>query len=365
MNKGLAIRCVAIATMLALLLGMSGCSEAAELRDEMGTILKSELAPSETDDLKAESTMSALPIEAHTLEQIPEPTIESTAEPTIVPVTETTPTPTVEPIVTMMAEPTPIPAPELSKGYIDAKSLNMRAEPNKKSDIIQEYEGGQVVEITGEDGDWYKVAVAGKTGYMLKEYVAMGSAAEQKETPVKETEYLKVDAVKGYVDAGSLNMRAKPSKSSDIVKEYEGGQIVEIIGENGDWYKVAVAGATGYMLKEYVGKGTATSRAEATVTRTKTEEKQIVNLTIKPTEELEETKPTAKPAETPVAITRTTETPVPLDVSGDCAYIGNAKSKKFHNPTCRTLPDPENRVCLSSREQAVQEGYAPCGNCDP
>lgn len=47
------------------------------------------------------------------------------------------------------------------------------------------------------------------------------------------------------------------------------------------------------------------------------------------------------------------------------AYIGNIKSKKFHLPTCRTLPKETNRVNLQTREEAIEKGYDPCGNCHP
>lgn len=46
-------------------------------------------------------------------------------------------------------------------------------------------------------------------------------------------------------------------------------------------------------------------------------------------------------------------------------YIGNKNSKKFHLPTCKNLPAEKNRVYLSSRDEAIQKGYDPCGNCDP
>lgn len=44
-------------------------------------------------------------------------------------------------------------------------------------------------------------------------------------------------------------------------------------------------------------------------------------------------------------------------------YIGNKNSKKFHRPDCHTLPAEKNRVEFSSRADAVNEGYSPCGNC--
>lgn len=47
------------------------------------------------------------------------------------------------------------------------------------------------------------------------------------------------------------------------------------------------------------------------------------------------------------------------------SYIGNRNSKKFHRPTCHTLPAEHNRVYLNSREEAIQKGYDPCQNCNP
>ena len=53
------------------------------------------------------------------------------------------------------------------------------------------------------------------------------------------------------------------------------------------------------------------------------------------------------------------------EMTMEAAYIGNAKSKVFHRPTCKNLPSEKNAVELSSRDEAVKQGYTPCGNCDP
>jgi len=47
------------------------------------------------------------------------------------------------------------------------------------------------------------------------------------------------------------------------------------------------------------------------------------------------------------------------------AYIGNINSKKFHRPTCSTLPAENNRVYFQSRNEAVAAGYVPCKRCNP
>ena len=46
-------------------------------------------------------------------------------------------------------------------------------------------------------------------------------------------------------------------------------------------------------------------------------------------------------------------------------YIGNKNSKKFHLPTCKNLPAEKNRVFFDSRQEAVDAGFDPCGNCRP
>lgn len=48
-------------------------------------------------------------------------------------------------------------------------------------------------------------------------------------------------------------------------------------------------------------------------------------------------------------------------------YIGNKNSHKFHYPDCPSVAKmkEKNKVTLSSREEAIELGYDPCGNCKP
>lgn len=59
---------------------------------------------------------------------------------------------------------------------------------------------------------------------------------------------------------------------------------------------------------------------------------------------------------------QTNETAVEYD---EGIYIGNKNSKKFHKPDCLTLPAEKNRALFTSRANAVNAGYSPCGNCCP
>lgn len=59
------------------------------------------------------------------------------------------------------------------------------------------------------------------------------------------------------------------------------------------------------------------------------------------------------------------ENPIITESTADKIFIGNVNSKKFHLQSCKGLPAEKNRTEFSSREEAIQLGYEPCGNCHP
>ena len=53
------------------------------------------------------------------------------------------------------------------------------------------------------------------------------------------------------------------------------------------------------------------------------------------------------------------------NVYGD--YVGNSNTHKFHQSFCSWADNikPGNRVSFSSRQDAIDSGYSPCGHCNP
>ena len=49
------------------------------------------------------------------------------------------------------------------------------------------------------------------------------------------------------------------------------------------------------------------------------------------------------------------------------SYVGNSNSGKFHAPGCGDVNKmkPSNKVYFSSRDEAINAGYSPCGHCHP
>ena len=82
--------------------------------------------------------------------------------------------------------------------------------------------------------------------------------------------------------------------------------------------------------------------------------------------------PVPKPAPEPVAKPEPAPMPEPEpepepEPAPTVAYIGNANSKKFHEPSCSSVDDMKeiNKVELFSRDDAISRGYVPCKRCDP
>jgi len=53
--------------------------------------------------------------------------------------------------------------------YIDTNSARIRKEANTSSSIIDTATEGTKIAIIGEEGDWYKIQIVGKTGYIRKD----------------------------------------------------------------------------------------------------------------------------------------------------------------------------------------------------
>lgn len=53
------------------------------------------------------------------------------------------------------------------------------------------------------------------------------------------------------------------------------------------------------------------------------------------------------------------------EVQSKAVYIGNKNSKKFHRPSCNSLPDKQNQVTFGTKKEAVAAGYDACGRCNP
>lgn len=80
-------------------------------------------------------------------------------------------------------------------------------------------------------------------------------------------------AKSGATTTDSVNLRNKPSTSSDVIKSLSKNESLEILEESGDFYKVLYKGRVGYVSKKFVsvaGESASTNTIETTNTTSST-----------------------------------------------------------------------------------------------
>ncbi|MBO4886229.1 MAG: SH3 domain-containing protein [Clostridia bacterium] len=135
---------------------------------------------------------------------------------------------------------------------VTAERLNVRTEPSAKSKAVTVVSRGQTLQYVSEADQWILVALGGKQGYVLKEYVSVDP--EEIAADVAASRTVWTDTVAGRA-LSRVNMRALPVTASDIEKVIGKNDIVTLTGECGDWYIASYGGRTGYVLKEYIITG--------------------------------------------------------------------------------------------------------------
>ena len=129
-------------------------------------------------------------------------------------------------------------------------SVNIRTEANTSSDVTGKIYNDCAATILdtveGEDGKWYKIKSGSVTGYIKAEYFVTGQQAEQKAKEVGTT-YGTV------VDTSSLRLRENPDLTSKTLTLLAEGAQYTVVGEEGDFLKVAVdTDLEGYVYKDYM-----------------------------------------------------------------------------------------------------------------
>ena len=134
-------------------------------------------------------------------------------------------------------------------------------------------------------------------------------------------------------DELAVNVRSSTSTKAQKVGRLERGTLLtvlaaEINGQGEVWYQVELQNGTqGYIRSDLLVRADEAAIEEAAAQAEK----------------------------------KTTKT----SLSGSGQYIGNKNTKKFHRPSCHTLPKQSNRVYFKSRDKAISSGYVPCKNCNP
>lgn len=126
--------------------------------------------------------------------------------------------------------------------------VNVRLGPNTDSAIVGKiYDGAvaQILDVAGEDDDWFQIVSGNVEGYIKSEFFLYGDAAAE-----VIDEYVTKYAT---VIADRLNVRETPDLDGKRIGYIDEGEQVKILEEDGDWLKVAYTDSKeGYIAAEYV-----------------------------------------------------------------------------------------------------------------
>ncbi|MES9697590.1 MULTISPECIES: SH3 domain-containing protein [Bacillus] len=137
---------------------------------------------------------------------------------------------------------------------VTADVLRVRTAPNTSSAISGRVYEGQTLNVIGQENGWVKIKHNGQVGYVSGEFV---SGISSNGGPTNNNDQTNVQPASGNytVNVSSLRVRTGPSTSHTTIGSVKKGQVVQVVGEVQDWFKINYAGQTAYLSKDYVTKG--------------------------------------------------------------------------------------------------------------
>ena len=167
-------------------------------------------------------------------------------------------------------------------GYINANYVRFRKGPGSSYPIIETYNAGVAVGVTGVYMDWTACLIDGAFGFIYSDYITIPgeNGGEEDAFWTEETENAAVTTtvtpaetttpavniplempaitfagVEGYVAGNNVRMRSAPSMSAPIVGEVSYGNALNIVGRTGDWAAAICGDKAGYIYGQFVKLG--------------------------------------------------------------------------------------------------------------
>lgn len=130
------------------------------------------------------------------------------------------------------------------KVQITASKLAIRSGPSTKYKIVGYYTKGQTVDVIGQSGSFYRT----NRGYIHSAYTKKVTTTIQ--NPISRGASVVFTTFKAQITASKLTIRSGPSTSYKAVGYYTNGQVVDVIGQSGSFYRTN----KGYIHSGYTRK---------------------------------------------------------------------------------------------------------------
>ncbi|MCM3738106.1 SH3 domain-containing protein [Bacillus cytotoxicus] len=131
---------------------------------------------------------------------------------------------------------------------VNADALNVRSEPNTQSEIINVLPNGKFVTVQEEQEGWYKVIHNGTSGYVKKEFLSNIAQPLVKGITVQ-------GGSSYYVATPTLKVRSGAGTNAAAIGSLKNGTQVQVVGNEGTWYKIRYGSGYGYVAQHYIMQG--------------------------------------------------------------------------------------------------------------
>ena len=134
-----------------------------------------------------------------------------------------------------------------NSGVVMGSYLNVRSAP--WGDIIGRLKRGQKINIIAKEGDWYKIRYNGRDAYIHSGYIA--------------TKDKVAVAFCGYTNTPDFCLNVRSGPWGSIIGKLSDCSRVEVLGREGDWYKIRYNGRDAYIHHKYAQKTKPAARTAA------------------------------------------------------------------------------------------------------
>lgn len=117
-------------------------------------------------------------------------------------------------------------------GQATGTNVNVRAAADTSTAVLTQINQGTSYEVLGADGNWVKISVNGKEGYVYGEYFQVNSA-------------------EGTVTGSGVNIRSGASTSTSVLGSANKGDSFTATALESGFYKINYNGGTGYISQDY------------------------------------------------------------------------------------------------------------------
>nr|HML45835.1 SH3 domain-containing protein [Clostridia bacterium] len=115
--------------------------------------------------------------------------------------------------------------------------LNLRETPSLTAKVLGQYYNGTQLFVYTKTGEWYKVSVGAKTGYMMSKYVKLTGASSD----------AKYKTVVNNNGGSYVNLRCNAGMHYQVLKKVNLGTSVEVLEKGEFWTRVNACGTIGYI----------------------------------------------------------------------------------------------------------------------